>query len=65
MVGCAHASADDPLVPIAAAQRLAAGLQQARAVVLAEVGHGVFRQAPDRAFPAVRDFLDAVRRDPR
>jgi pimeloyl-ACP methyl ester carboxylesterase len=57
--------ADDPVVPTAAAQRLAASLQRARAVVLAQAGHGVFRHAPDRALPAVRDFLEAVRRDPR
>lgn len=48
---------NDPVVPTAAARRLAANLRQARALVLDGVGHGVFRQAPEQAFPAVRDFL--------
>jgi len=53
------AGRDDPVVPAAASRRLAALLTStsARTEVLDQVGHGVFRQAPERAFGLVRAFL--------
>jgi pimeloyl-ACP methyl ester carboxylesterase len=53
------AGADDPVCPAAGADRLAALLINARVErhVLPDVGHGVFRQAPDEAFALVRAWL--------
>jgi len=53
------AGADDPITPAAGAYRLADQLTGApvRVEVLADVGHGVFRQAPDLAFAELRKFL--------
>ena len=62
------AGEDDPVSPAAAARRLAAVLTSTatQVEVLAGVGHGVFRQAPQKAFDALRTFLrdiPAARRD--
>ncbi|MFD7159194.1 alpha/beta fold hydrolase [Kribbella sp. NPDC059898] len=53
------AGEDDPVSPAAAARRLPAILTNTvtQVEVLADVGHGVFRQAPQQAFNAVRTFL--------
>jgi proline iminopeptidase len=53
------AGEDDPVSPAAAARRLPAMLIGAatRVEVLEGVGHGVFRQAPQKAFDALRTFL--------
>jgi pimeloyl-ACP methyl ester carboxylesterase len=56
------AGQDDPVTPSAAASRLAAGLVSAPTTieVVPNVGHGVFRQAPARAFALLREFLHRV-----
>jgi pimeloyl-ACP methyl ester carboxylesterase len=53
------AGADDPVSPSAAAQRLADSLvnSSVETAILAGVGHGVFRQAPQQAFALLRAFL--------
>jgi proline iminopeptidase len=53
------AGEDDPVSPAAAAIRLAEVLTSTttQVEVLAGVGHGVFRQAPQKAFDALRTFL--------
>lgn len=53
------AGRDDPVAPAAAQVRLAARLAgtSARVEILDGVGHGVFRQAPQRAFGLLRAFL--------
>lgn len=53
------AGEDDPVSPATAASRLAAILTSttAQVEVLAGVGHGVFRQAPQKAFEALRTFV--------
>jgi pimeloyl-ACP methyl ester carboxylesterase len=53
------AGEDDPVIPSAASERLARSLTNAPVSVeiFDHVGHTVFRQAPDRAFAVVRDFL--------
>lgn len=53
------AGEDDPVATAPAARRLAGALTgcPVRLHVLAEVGHGVFREAPDRAFELLRDFV--------
>ncbi|MER7249899.1 alpha/beta hydrolase [Kribbella sp. NPDC000426] len=53
------AGEDDPVSPAAAARRLPAVLSNTttQVEVLAGVGHGVFRQAPQKAFDALRTFL--------
>lgn len=53
------AGEDDPIAPAAGARRLAASLSSAQVTlrVMAGVGHGVFRQAPQAAFPILREFL--------
>ncbi len=55
------AGEDDPMSPAAAAQRVASSVQQAAVEiqVLADVGHGVFRQAPAEAFARLRGFVSA------
>jgi proline iminopeptidase len=50
---------DDPVVPAAAAMRLAERLHAAIRVV--ECGHGVLRQAPDTAAAAIAGFLAEIR----
>jgi proline iminopeptidase len=56
------AGADDPVCPAACAVRLAAQLTYAAVDthVLDGIGHGVFRQAPERSFALVRDFLAEI-----
>ncbi|MGW4946508.1 alpha/beta fold hydrolase [Actinoplanes sp. NPDC004185] len=58
------AGEDDPVSPAAAAQRLARSLTGAKATVeiIAGVGHGTFRQAPEQAFTHVRRFIGALDR---
>lgn len=61
-IGCPTlilAGRDDPVSPVVGAQRLADSLTGATAQVrtLDGVGHGVFRQAPERAFELLRAFL--------
>jgi proline iminopeptidase len=53
------AGEDDPVSPAAAARRLPAILTSTdtKVEVLAGVGHGVFRQAPQKSFDALRTFL--------
>ena len=53
------AGADDPVSPAVGAERLAALLVNAPATahVLPGIGHGVFRQDPERAFALLRAFL--------
>ncbi|MEV6849476.1 alpha/beta hydrolase [Actinoplanes sp. NPDC051411] len=53
---------DDPISPAAGAQRLADSLTGAavRVEILDGVGHGVFRQAPERAFDLLRGFLQRI-----
>ncbi|HZX04035.1 alpha/beta hydrolase [Kribbella sp.] len=53
------AGQDDPVSPAVGAQRLADSLtgSPVRMETLDRVGHGVFRQAPDRAFDLLRAFL--------
>lgn len=53
------AGEDDPVSPAPAARRLATLLTSSatQVEVLAGVGHGVFRQAPEKAFDALRTFL--------
>jgi pimeloyl-ACP methyl ester carboxylesterase len=53
------AGEDDPVSPAAAAERLARSLTRATVTVeiITGVGHGTFRQAPERAFAHVRRFL--------
>ena len=53
------AGADDPVTPVVSLERLAASLVNApvRLEVFGRVGHGVFRQAPGRAFALLREFL--------
>jgi len=49
---------DDPMSPAGAARRLAASVQRTVELhVFTGVGHGVFRQAPSRAFALLRAFL--------
>lgn len=57
------AGEDDPMAPAAAAQRVASSVQQAAVEiqVFADVGHGVFRQAPEEAFARLRAFVSALR----
>jgi pimeloyl-ACP methyl ester carboxylesterase len=50
---------DDPVVPTAAAIRLADRIRARIEAV--ECGHGVIRQAPDRARTAIAGFLREVR----
>jgi proline iminopeptidase len=56
------AGEDDPVSPAAAAQRAASSARQAtvEVQVFAGVGHGVFRQAPARAFARLRAFACAL-----
>jgi pimeloyl-ACP methyl ester carboxylesterase len=56
------AGADDPVCPAVGAGRLAALLSNAAVDthVLAGIGHGVFRQAPDRSFTLLREFLAGI-----
>lgn len=60
------AGQDDPVVPAAAQERLAASLTDAEVEirVLPGVGHGVFRQAPEVSFELVRRFLRRLRPAP-
>ena len=53
------AGEDDPVCPAVGADRLAAWLTNAAVDthVLPAIGHGVFRQAPERSFALVREFL--------
>ena len=53
------AGQDDPVVPAAAARRLATLFPQAPVTleVMADVGHGTFRQATRQAFAHVRRFI--------
>ncbi len=53
------AGVDDPVTPVAAVVELATWLVNTPVQIetLADVGHGVFRQQPDRAFSLLRDFL--------
>ena len=53
------AGQDDPVVPAAAARRLAMSLPHAPVTleVMAGVGHGTFRQATQQAFTHVRHFV--------
>lgn len=53
------AGRDDPVTPAVGARRLADSLTGAKVSVevLDGVGHGVFRQAPQRAFDLLRGFL--------
>jgi pimeloyl-ACP methyl ester carboxylesterase len=56
------AGQDDPVTPAAGSARLAALLTgtSARVEILDGVGHGVFRQAPQRAFELLRAFLRQI-----
>jgi pimeloyl-ACP methyl ester carboxylesterase len=56
------AGADDPVVPAAAAQRLAESLPNAvvQLEILTGVGHSVFRQAPEASFTILRAFLQQL-----
>jgi len=56
------AGADDPVCPAAGAARLAGWLVHAAVDthVLPGVGHGVFRQAPERSFGLLRAFLSEI-----
>jgi pimeloyl-ACP methyl ester carboxylesterase len=49
----------DPVATAASAERLAAGLTNAsaRLHVLPDIGHGAFREDPDRSFGLLRDFV--------
>jgi pimeloyl-ACP methyl ester carboxylesterase len=53
------AGEDDPASPVAAARRVSASARHPALELHAPpgVGHGVFRQAPARAFALLRDFL--------
>jgi len=52
------AGEEDPLCPAGAARRLAAAITAPVTLdVVPGIGHGVFRQAPERAFGAARRFL--------
>jgi proline iminopeptidase len=53
------AGEDDPASPAASARRVtdAAGRPDLALHVFPEVAHGVFRQAPERAFGLLREFL--------
>ena len=51
------AGADDPVAPAVGARRLA-GTLGGRLEILAGVGHGVFRQAPEPAFASLKSFVD-------
>ena len=55
----------DPVSPAAAARRLATAFTKAPVTleIFAGTGHGTFRQAPERAFAAVRRFLGRSRPD--
>ena len=55
------AGEDDPVVPAAAAKRLAASLPNASVEVFRGVGHGVLRQAPTAALDLLRRFLSERR----
>ena len=64
-IGCPAlvlAGHDDPVSPSVGAQRLADSLTGAavRVEIMDGVGHGVFRQAPQRAFDLLRGFLQKV-----
>ncbi|MEV0322883.1 alpha/beta fold hydrolase [Streptomyces sp. NPDC050658] len=50
----------DPVATASAAERLTAGLTNAKTDlhVLPDTGHGVFRESPDRAFALLRAFVD-------
>jgi proline iminopeptidase len=50
----------DPVATVTAARRLAAALPQARLHVVPDAGHGLFREAPERACALLRDFVAAV-----
>jgi pimeloyl-ACP methyl ester carboxylesterase len=56
------AGEDDPVCPAVGAGRLAAQLTRAAVDthVLPGIGHGVFRQAPERSFALVRGFLSDI-----
>ena len=56
------AGADDPVCPAAGATRLADWLVHAAVDthVLPGIGHGVFRQAPERSFALLRAFLKEI-----
>lgn len=52
---------DDPITPIGDAEDIAAALppQLVRFERFSGCGHGVFRDAPERAFPLIREFIAA------
>ena len=53
---------DDPAAPVASTRRAVSSARHPAVQhhVLADVGHGVFRQAPSQAFALLRDFLPEV-----
>ncbi|MEZ4216593.1 MAG: alpha/beta fold hydrolase [Myxococcota bacterium] len=51
---------EDPITPIADAEDLAAGIPGARLVRFPGCGHGIFQDAPDAYFAAVRAFVEEV-----
>ena len=62
-VGCpvlVLAGADDPVSPVAAARRVTSSVRHPAPElhVFADVGHGVFRQAPAQAFALLRAFTN-------
>jgi pimeloyl-ACP methyl ester carboxylesterase len=60
------AGEDDPASPAASARRATSSAQHPALElhVLADVGHGVFRQAPAQAFALLRAFLPESPRQP-
>lgn len=56
------AAEDDDITPVAAQYTLQRMFPRAQLRVLADVGHLIHYEAPDRAAAAIRDFLDALPR---
>ena len=59
------AGEDDPVSPAGAARHVVASVRQARVElqVFADVAHGVFRQAPTRAFECLRAFVSDLAKE--
>ncbi len=47
----------DPITPVADSQDIAAAIPQAELRVFEGAGHGVFRDKPEEAIAAIREFV--------
>jgi proline iminopeptidase len=54
----------DPLITVRDQEELAAGIAGSRLVVFNGAGHGVWRDKPDEALAAIREFIATPTSDP-